>query len=92
MGSSSSQKDVGTRCATLDETTVLLQDKADKKRPTRRFEFGQVYGATVDQAKVFRDVEPMIAQTLEGINVCVMVYGGGGTGKTHTLAAPTTPG
>ena len=78
--------DSGDAVTTLDETTVLLQDKADKKRPTRRFEFGQVYGATVDQAKVFRDVEPMIAQTLEGINVCVMVYGGGGTGKTHTLA------
>ena len=78
--------DSGDAVTTLDETTVLLQDKADKKRPTRRFEFGQVYGATVDQAKVFRDVEPMIAQTLDGINVCVMVYGGGGTGKTHTLA------
>lgn len=26
----------------LDDTTVLLQDTSDKKRPTRRFEFNQV--------------------------------------------------
>ena len=29
--------DSGDAVTTLDETTVLLQDKADKKRPTRRF-------------------------------------------------------
>ena len=64
---------------------MLLQDKADTRRPTRRFEFNQVYRPGVDTAKLFADVEPMVAQTLDGFNVCVLVYGPSSSGKTHTL-------
>jgi kinesin family protein C1 len=69
----------------LDDTTVLLQDKVDTRRPTRRFEFNQVYHPGVDTAKLFADVEPLVAQTLDGINVCVLAYGPSSSGKTHTL-------
>ena len=75
----------------LDDTTVLLQDKADTRRPTRRFEFNQVYHPGVDTAKLFADVEPMVAQTLDGFNVCVLVYGPSRSGKTHTLCGAANP-
>ena len=74
----------------LDDTTVLLSDKNDARRPTRRFEFNQVYGPAVDTAKLFSDVRPMISQTLEGFNVCVLMYGATGSGKTHTLEGSKT--
>ena len=114
----------------LDETTILLEDPSDAKRPRRRFEFNQVYGPKAENAKVFEDVRPMISQTLQarrgdgrgwrdgmsphcrrpmppaaacscavrgphraarphhrrqGFNVCAIMYGGAGSGKSHTL-------
>jgi len=69
----------------LDETTVLLEDASDARRPRRRFEFNQVYGPTAENAKVFEDVRPMIAQTLQGFNVCALMFGSGGSGKTFTM-------
>ena len=77
----------------LDETTVLLEDQSDAKRPRRRFEFNQVYGPTAEQSKVFEDVRPMISQTLQGFNVCALMYGGSGSGKSFTLeGTPAEPG
>ena len=69
----------------LDETTVLVEDQADSRRPRRRFEFNQVYGPTAEQAKVFEDVRPMIAQTLQGFNICALMHGAQGSGKTYTM-------
>ncbi|KAL1529784.1 hypothetical protein AB1Y20_000718 [Prymnesium parvum] len=73
----------------LDDTTVLLEDPSDNKRPRRRFEFNQVYGPKAEQAKVFEDVHPMISQTLEGFNVCALFYGAAGSGKTYTMVGTT---
>ena len=69
----------------LDETTVLLEDKDNKRAPRRRFEFNQVYGPGAEQIKIFDDVKPMIGQTLQGFNVSAIVYGSAGAGKTYTL-------
>ena len=69
----------------LDETTVLLEDQTDARRPRRRFEFNQVYGPTAEQAKVFEDVRPMIAQTLLGFNISAIMYGASESGKSHTV-------
>ena len=69
----------------LDETTVLLEDKANTRHPRRRFEYNQVYGPAAEQAKIFDDVKPMIGQTLQGFNVSALIYGSSSAGKTYTL-------
>jgi hypothetical protein len=69
----------------LDETTLLLEDKNDTRRPRRRFEFNQVYGPNVEQSRIFDDVRPMVGQTLQGFNVSAILYGATGSGKTYTL-------
>jgi len=70
---------------TLDETTVLLEDKSNARNPRKRFEFNQVYGPAAEQAKIFDDVRPMVGQTLHGFNVGCIVYGASQAGKTYTL-------
>lgn len=44
-----------------------------------------MYAPTTEQLKVFNDLEPMVTQTLEGFNVCAMVYGSTGSGKAATF-------
>ena len=53
---------------TLDETTILLEDRDNSRHPRRRFEFNQVYEAKADQAKVFDDIKPLMAQTLSELS------------------------
>jgi len=75
----------------LDETTILLEDPKNTRKPRSRFEFNQVYGPTAEQSKVFEDMRPMISQVLSGFNVCVIVYGATGSGKTFALEGGSTP-
>lgn len=44
-----------------------------------------MYGAKADREKVFDDLRPMITQTVQGFNVCVLLYGASRTGKSFTL-------
>eukprot|EP00903_Cladosiphon_okamuranus_P017656 g16259.t2 len=52
------------------------------------YQFDYVFGPGTQQAKVFDEVQPMVASALDGYRVCVFAYGQTGSGKTYTMEGP----
>ena len=51
------------------------------------YDFHKVYAGTDSTVNIYHDsVEPLIRRFLSGYNVCVLVFGEGGSGKSYTLA------
>ena len=58
---------------------------------SQRFHFDHIFPESCDQKKIFEDsVGPLIPLLFDGYNICVLVYGQSGAGKTFTLAGPPT--
>ena len=63
---------------TPDDTTIIVEDKDDKRGAKRPFEFNAVFGMQSTQEDVFRDTEPLLTSVLDGYNVCIFAYGQSG--------------
>lgn len=49
------------------------------------FVYDRVFTATAQQTEVYRDVEPLVRNAVDGYRVCVFAYGQTGSGKTFTM-------
>ncbi|KAK7194764.1 C-terminal motor kinesin [Novymonas esmeraldas] len=52
---------------------------------TETFTYDRVFTGAAPQAEVYRDVEPLVRNAVDGYRVCIFAYGQTGSGKTFTM-------
>ncbi|KAG5499928.1 hypothetical protein GH5_04065 [Leishmania sp. Ghana 2012 LV757] len=52
---------------------------------TETFTYDKVFTGEAQQAEVYRDVEPLVLNAVDGYRVCIFAYGQTGSGKTFTM-------
>lgn len=52
---------------------------------TETFTYDRVFTGQARQAEVYRDVEPLVRNAVDGYRVCIFAYGQTGSGKTFTM-------
>lgn len=53
--------------------------------PTRQYSCDYIFDPDESNENVFVQVEPLLNMAMQGINTCVVAYGGSGSGKSHTM-------
>lgn len=56
-------------------TTVQLVKPCDSRSEPLKFHLDGVFGPSVQQEAIFKDVVPFLQSFLDGVNVCIFAYG-----------------
>jgi kinesin family protein C2/C3 len=70
------------------EVVLLHRERAGERIPNTAplsFEFDGVIASDMDQHHLYSEVEELCLNALDGFNVCVIVYGQSGSGKTFAM-------
>ncbi|KAG2393541.1 hypothetical protein C9374_007072 [Naegleria lovaniensis] len=73
------------RSCIIHEQTTDTVITINRKGRIRTFELDQVYGTSASQDLIFADLKPLIHSSFDGYNVCMMMYGETGSGKSFTM-------
>nr|CAG4718946.1 unnamed protein product [Naegleria fowleri] len=73
------------RSCIVHEKTTDTVITINRKGRIRTFELDQVYGTSSTQELIFSDLKPLVHSSFDGYNVCMMMYGETGSGKSFTM-------